>query len=71
MRGKKNAHDLQTGLRAERRKAIRGASDKERIRTACHISIIAEIWKYVKQEKRTVCREKGTGQRSPNSKDEL
>src|SRR5690242_4993130 len=48
MRRKKKADDLKTGFGAERGKAVGGAGDEEGIGPG-HISIIAEIQKYVKR----------------------
>jgi len=41
------AANLEAGLGAESGKAVRGARDEEGIRSL-HISMIAEIWNYVK-----------------------
>jgi len=45
--GKEQTEDLQAGLSAERSKALCGAGHEMGI-DAFHISMIAEIWKYVK-----------------------
>jgi hypothetical protein len=47
MGGEEKAEDLETRLGAECGETVGGASDEERV-GALHISMIAEIWKYVK-----------------------